>query len=62
LLPLKAPKGKTLVIRGKHGASERDRTSDLLDMPDEVKVLVEAWRKAYNRIRPHGSLVQKRLK
>jgi putative transposase len=23
---------------------------------DEAKVLVEAWRKTYNRIRPHSSL------
>lgn len=29
---------------------------ELLDTPDEAKVLVEAWRKAYNRIRPHSSL------
>jgi hypothetical protein len=29
---------------------------EVLDTPDEAKVLVEAWRKAYNRIRPHSSL------
>ena len=27
-----------------------------LDTLDEAKVLVEAWRKVYNRIRPHSSL------
>ena len=27
-----------------------------LDTLDEAKVLVEAWRKSYNRIRPHSSL------
>jgi putative transposase len=29
---------------------------EVLDTLDEAKVLVEAWRKAYNRIRPHSSL------
>jgi transposase InsO family protein len=29
---------------------------EVLDTPDEAKVLVEAGRKAYNRIRPHSSL------
>jgi putative transposase len=29
---------------------------EVLDTLDEVKVLVEAWRKTYNRIRPHSSL------
>jgi putative transposase len=29
---------------------------EVLDTQDEAKVLVEAWRKAYNRIRPHSSL------
>jgi hypothetical protein len=37
------------------GASERDRTSDLLDILIEAKGLVEAWGKAYNRIRPRSS-------
>jgi len=29
---------------------------EVLDTLEEAKVLVEAWRKAYNRIRPHSSL------
>jgi transposase InsO family protein len=29
---------------------------ELLDTLEEAKVLVEAWRKVYNRIRPHSSL------
>jgi len=29
---------------------------ELLDTLEEAKVLVEAWRKTYNRIRPHSSL------
>ena len=29
---------------------------ELLDTLDEAKVLVEAWRRVYNRIRPHSSL------
>ena len=29
---------------------------ELLDTLDEAKVLVEAWRKIYNRLRPHSSL------
>jgi transposase InsO family protein len=29
---------------------------EVLDTLDEAKVLVEAWRRAYNRIRPHSSL------
>jgi putative transposase len=29
---------------------------EVLDTLDEAKVLVEAWRKVYNRIRPHSSL------
>ncbi len=29
---------------------------EVLDTLDEAKILVEAWRKAYNRIRPHSSL------
>ena len=29
---------------------------EVLDTPDEAKVLVEAWRKIYNRLRPHSSL------
>jgi putative transposase len=29
---------------------------EVLDTLDEAKVLVESWRKAYNRIRPHSSL------
>lgn len=29
---------------------------EVLDTLDEAKVLVEAWRKAYNPIRPHSSL------
>ncbi len=29
---------------------------EVLDTLDEAKVLVEAWRKAYNHIRPHSSL------
>jgi len=28
---------------------------ELLDTLEEAKVLVEAWRKTYNRIRPHSS-------
>ncbi len=28
----------------------------VLDTLDEAKVLVEAWRRAHNRIRPHSSL------
>jgi hypothetical protein len=48
--------GKSNVAWGIDGASERDRTSDLQDALDEAKVLVEARTKAYNPIRPHGSL------
>ena len=29
---------------------------EVLDTLDEAKVLVEAWRKVYNRLRPHSSL------
>jgi putative transposase len=29
---------------------------EVLDTLDEARVLVETWRKAYNRIRPHSSL------
>ncbi|MGZ8839454.1 MAG: integrase core domain-containing protein, partial [Candidatus Aminicenantales bacterium] len=29
---------------------------EVLDTLEEAKVLVETWRKAYNRIRPHSSL------
>jgi len=29
---------------------------ELLDTLDEAEVLVEAWRRVYNRIRPHSSL------
>ena len=29
---------------------------ELLDTLEEAKVLVEGWRKIYNRIRPHSSL------
>jgi putative transposase len=29
---------------------------EVLDTLNEAKVLVETWRKAYNRIRPHSSL------
>jgi transposase InsO family protein len=29
---------------------------EVLDTLEEAKVLVEAWRKTYNRIRPHSSL------
>jgi transposase InsO family protein len=29
---------------------------ELLDTLDEAKALAEAWRKTYNRIRPHSSL------
>jgi len=29
---------------------------EVLDTLDEAKVLVEAWRKIYNRLRPHSSL------
>jgi putative transposase len=29
---------------------------ELLDTLEEAKVLVEAWRRVYNRIRPHSSL------
>jgi putative transposase len=29
---------------------------EVLDTLDEAKALVEAWRKTYNRIRPHSSL------
>ena len=31
-------------------------SGEVLDTLDESKVLVEAWRKVYNRIRPHSSL------
>jgi len=31
-------------------------TGEVLDTLNEAKVLVEAWRKAYNHIRPHSSL------
>jgi hypothetical protein len=29
---------------------------EVLDTLDEAKVLVEAWRKGHNRLRPHSSL------
>jgi hypothetical protein len=29
---------------------------ELLDTLDEAKALAEAWRRTYNRIRPHSSL------
>ena len=29
---------------------------EVMDTLDEAKVLVEAWRRVYNRIRPHSSL------
>jgi transposase InsO family protein len=31
-------------------------SGEVLDTLDEAKVLVEAWRKIYNRLRPHSSL------
>ena len=31
-------------------------TGEALDTPDEAKVLVEAWRKISDRIRPHSTL------
>ena len=41
LLHFDGPRPLLAALSGIHGASERDRASDLQDAPDEAKVLVE---------------------
>ena len=47
---------KAFLTLVRHVSMRTVRGAGQLDTLEEAKALVEAWRKTYNRIRPHSSL------